>query len=1110
MKRKIDRNRRADSPPYYCSETSLSTTADVAIQQTFAFDDSEEQFIVSIRGDEDPSHDWGASPDVSLAAWLERPIMAGTYLWEVGEPFPVIYFNPWSHFLDSPSVAQKLSNFYLLRCKMHMKIIVNGSAMHYGRGFVSYRPLLTEPGERYQHIPDANNPYGTVGHDADSSVVVSDGEEATIMVQSQWPKIFIDPGQSMGGEMEFPFFFGSNWFRIPNKDWVATPSYCEPSTLGATTVALNGAATPDKCYGPYGAGKTHMGVVHSSSLAPLKHSNGALDPVTIQVFLWASDVEMSVPTSAPHPDASPLEGFVPRGRTEYVPDFLGDLAKPGSDITDRLEFGSSSLNTAPATAGLADQGEMAISAIAQRECWLDRFTWAVDDPAETLMWQAKVTPQYYRAQFPFDAGIVTATPSLIPTPCAYSALPFGYWRGSMKYRIQIVASNLHRGRIRIVYDPYADLLATPNVNAYPEDLMNLQYSRTIDIGGDCGRDFTFEVGYMQSTPYLPLLPLPRTAEFLADSRYNNFGVPVPGVEQRQPSTSTNGGLSIFVLNRLAVPSTAAGLNNDVQINVFVSAGSDMSFQMPTSSALDCISFMDPTGFPPNFRNDAIPAYIGNMGARRTLKEDKFVPKMDSASMGATTDENVPTDPPPMAEFGDVHQVAAPMAAVTFGESFTSWDNLMSRWTLYNREMYCDTDYDIPGNLDNGGSYVHITINPDFPPYPGPAPLAKVWLDLTDDPFSNTGTPRVPTLEDGFHATGVSYNFPPPSKVILNAPVDTPEPNEVDCANLLRVNPGRLTMLHFVTRMFVGRKGSLKNKYVLDGNRSLSGDAGTQVLSVKRLSDSGVIDGRGYLTSTLNAVSNSLSNAVTHYFPASGGLWDQASAKIGVAEIFDDNTGSIRRLQNINGYGATGALPSVAPNWCNETEYPLGSFGPLSGNLSSDLLLSNFFDGAHVSTAKQQPVLEVEIPFYMNTRFLLNELVLNNTTAVSAHAVRYEDANRASRPNQETACYVERYTVPGSDFALFYLANVPQILLNHTHVYPTQVLDPVGVVKNILVPYPDLKYLAGARQPISAYRATGLPGGGAFNTIPCRTYYYDLPAAAIGAEMLSVPGNLNQN
>lgn len=138
-------------------------------------------------------------------------------------------------------MAQKLSNFYLLRCKMHMKVMVNGSQMHYGRGLVSYRPLMTVPGERFQPFPSTGvTPFDEVGYAALSNLLVNNGEEVCIMTQSQWPKIFIDPGQSMGGEMEFPFFFGANWFRIPNRDWVANPSAVNSGVTvpGSETAAI--------------------------------------------------------------------------------------------------------------------------------------------------------------------------------------------------------------------------------------------------------------------------------------------------------------------------------------------------------------------------------------------------------------------------------------------------------------------------------------------------------------------------------------------------------------------------------------------------------------------------------------------------------------------------------------------------------------------------------------------------------------------------------------------------------------------------------------------------------------------------------------------------------
>lgn len=1124
----IDYDIRASHFPYYSSEEQIKTTtvADVTYQQTFAFDDAEEQFVATIRGDTDPTHDWGGSSDVDLANWLERPILAATHVWEVDEPFPQIYFNPWAHFLDSPSVAQKISNFYLLRCKMNMKVVVNGSQMHYGRGFISYRPLMTVPGERFQYDPNApagSNPFDDVGRLEGVGYALEDSEEASITIQSQWPKIFIDPGQSMGGEMNFPFFFGANWFRIPYKDWVAKPSAIFPIPTQDVLPSAVGGATPSKAYGPYGCHQTHMGVVHSTSLQPLRHANGADDPVTIQVFLWASDVKLSVPTSYSHPGASSLlsaassSSFKPKMRTEYVPNFLGDLAKP-NDISTRLELGDSSLNTDPATAGVDDDDTDSVISIAKRECFLDKFTWPVGSPAETLMWQAKVTPQYYRPLWADSVERVGA-PVLIPLPMTYAALPFGYWRGTIKYRIQIIASNLHRGRIRLVYDPLKDLLGNPDVNLYPEDLMNLQYSRVIDIASEEGRDFTFEVGFMQSTPYLPLDPVQSIywASNPTVRTKGNYGAVEPfgpGAFTFPPTMSGNGSLSIYILNRLAVPSTQVGLNNDVTVVVYASAGDNLSFQMPTSTNLDSISYTGPTGIPVNYKNKVIPSDVGNLAARRKANDDdgivappvltrshtvrptsSFTPKMDSAAMGTTQDENVPTDPPLITDFGNTSEMAAPMAAVTFGEDFCSWRKLMARWVLYSKETYCDTDKLPPGRNSEFAS--DLIILPDFPPFPGPSPLPFTWRQMFCFPAGdpNQFLPYAPSDVDGAPFSNQGIEFAPPAKYLLNTP-GFPDLG-VDTSTSLRVNPGRLTMLHFVTRMFIARKGAIKNKYVMCSNNGDNAAGGTPLMSVKRLSDSGVLDGKGYFGFRLFPQDGIDSNEVIAQYPASGGLWDQAHCRIGINSPHDPQglgIQEIRRCQNLNGFTQTGCDSIAAPNWFNRKVYPADQTPaayavPVPGELAGDYDLQNLFDGAHVTTLRQQPVIETEIPFYMNTRFILNDVVANNTSSVSAHCLKFDSVTAPGLHMQNEV--VERFVAPGADFALFYLANVPPLHLNARFPYTTVGLDPDGVQTLVNADYGTLKYRLANRQEVAAFNDLIPPPGGNNSTIASRNYFWSL-------------------
>lgn len=1153
----IDGDIRARPFPNNCSETitSVSTTADVQIQQTFAFDDSEAQFIATVNGDEDPTHDWGGCPDVDLANWLKRPILAATHIWQVGAPFPVIYFNPWAHFLDSPAVAEKLRNFYLMRCKMHMKIIVNGSPMHFGRGMVSYRPLMTEPGERYQY---GNNldPYGEFGYSygfggASDNLPLSNSEEVCKVIQSQWPKIFIDPGQSMGGEMVFPFFWGANWFRIPQRDWVACPSEVEgrfvpTSGSGFPSAAAVGGPMPTPGLGPYGATYTHAGVVHSSSMAELKHANGATDPVTIQVFLWAEDVKLSLPTSAVQGLDSEVANrtFEVKGRTEYLPDFLGDLSTPGPDgVVDRLELGSSLLNTASNTVGIEDSNEDAIKTLAMREAWLDSFIWPVSSPAETPLWSARVTPQYLRYQRtdPLVEG-ANGPLTAIPSPSAYSAMPFGYWRGSMRYRLQIVASNMHRGRIRIVYDPVADYLMTNDVVDYPEDLMNVQYSRTVDIGGEAGRDFTFDIGYMQQAPYLPLVPIPVSSSGESDSTFDlmtrNFGRPDftsgygPNSDSNSssiPSSFSNGVFTIYVLNRLAVPADTVGLNTDVLINVFASCGPDIDFQQPTTRDLNRISFTDPTGFPPNFRADQVPVAVGALASR---SRRTFEAKMDSAAMGTTEGENAPSDPPLMAEFGDTAQPPAPMSSIAFGESMTSWWQLMSRWSLYNREIYCRSDANTAQPRE--GVDRHMVIAPNFPPYPGPAPIQNKWINLLGTPIGVVQDQSVvPTnvFNKGQPFTRNGVCVPPPAKFTLNAPLrgddaGDPDPAEENLGDLLRTNPGNLTMLHFVTRLFVARKGSLRNKYVLAGIDPAVGgvsktNQGNATFTVKRLPDSGVISGRTSVGNDLSDCHRTAADAnnTLHYFPASGGLWDQAHCCYGLSTVSspgssDRTTTAISTCQSVNG-SVSGVNPCPAPDWCNLTAYPepwlAASTAALHqpGPFASDVLLQNTFDGAHTNISKLNPVIEAEIPFYANTRFELNELVFTNTTATQAHAIMWDESKGNQTRPQAEATFLERYTIPGGDFALYYLANAPLLCLNNSLRYVSATIQPLAPITQqqlSLVDYSALKYLNGGRQEFCAHR-DGVSGTGAYSSSLSRVYFYDVPENAQDAGVVRTDGTL---
>jgi hypothetical protein len=368
-----------------------------------------------------------------------------------------------------------------------------------------------------------------------------------------------------------------------------------------------------------------MGDIIIHGMQNLKHANGATDQVIVSVFAWAEDVSLSIPTANEPGALSPQMGevFTPQVKDEYgtgpisrpagiVAKAAGALSKiPGIGMYARATamaanavsgiasmFGYSrpveladitpykptllgnmvntnvpdtsqkltldvkqELTVDPRVMGLGSTDEMTIKSIAQRESFLTQFGWAVSDPAETLLWNTEVSPVLW--------NVLSGTNDEIHMPaCCFAALPFRRWRGTMKFRFQIVASAFHKGRMKITFDP-----SYPLTNEY-----NTNYTYIIDLAKE--RDFTVDIGWGHEkslinhrNPIQNAIPY-STSALGAD-----------------PGNNANGILSVYVVNDLTVPNSTA--NNDIEVNVFVSAGDDFEVFDPDSRNIEDLVWFEP-------------------------------------------------------------------------------------------------------------------------------------------------------------------------------------------------------------------------------------------------------------------------------------------------------------------------------------------------------------------------------------------------------------------------------------------------------------------------------------------------------------------------------------
>lgn len=479
--------------------------------------------------------------------FLQRPILVDTFEWTPGQA-AFRDFNPWRLFFFEGRVRNKLTNFYLLRCKMHLRFMVNGTPFYYGRLLASYIPL---------------GPIDILSQQRS-------GNQFDLIEASQRPHVTINPSHDEVAEMELPYIYPKSALNLTQGEF------------------------------------KYMGNVRISDLNVLRCTNNT-DPITVSVFAWATDVQYSQPTSGVIPLQGEYEDSEPAGvvskpattieriaaKLATAP-IIGPYAKATSmvaggvarmaslfgfsrprDITPSCHYSWSMMRryaptnivdecdvlaidakkevtVDPRVAGCDSADPMAMVPIAKRESYLTSFAWDTSVGPDTLLWQARVSPFMYD----LDNG------QMHMTPMCWLSVPFRYWRGSVNYRFEVVCSKFHRGRLRLMFDPIEQRRTFYNTN----------YQQIVDIKDGC--DFTVTVGWAQGVPYLRCPQL-------------NFTEPYHNTDTNTPYTPAtefhNGVISVLVVNSLSVPST---VDDDVFINVYVSACDDFELQEPNSGPLE--------------------------------------------------------------------------------------------------------------------------------------------------------------------------------------------------------------------------------------------------------------------------------------------------------------------------------------------------------------------------------------------------------------------------------------------------------------------------------------------------------------------------------------------
>lgn len=721
-----------------------------------AFHHADAAWTTKVDSVMDPTRDVGYYGDADLAEYLGRPVRLLDADWTVTAGSYQTALDPWTLFLNDANVKKRVEGYRLLQGTLNIRIMLNGGPFYYGKAIASYFPRQ----------PFNAHSFGAVT-----------GEYYKQQL-SMLPHVFLDATTSQGGEIVCPFLCPDNWIDLPGETY------------------------------------EDMGRLHICSINDLLHANSSTGKVNIAVFAWMTNVRLAAPTSRPFGDYEAHSGtevfaasaagvsiigaiiawmnhfkcsyvgsdrhsdhdevLEPQAGDEYgqgiiskpasaVAHVAGMLAnipsiKPFARPTEMVAssvgrvahfFGYSrptivsqlerakikgagnmaatdaheavaklsldskqELTIDPRTVGLSDVDEMAFNYIKQKEAYVSTIAWSESDQVDASLGVLSVGPDFHNEE------TINTYPLSLPVPMYTLALPFRMWKGTIKFRFQIVASQMHRGRLRFCYDPVDFGGASPDENEV--------YSRVIDLATN--RDFTMEVSWNQAKSWLLVL-----------NRLNSSQFSHPVGTQTISRFHHNGQLRIEVANELTSPNPS--LAQDVYINVFVSAGEDFELANPTDDVLRRCEYEPQSGYEPHSGTDG----------------EEVIDNAD----------DIPESPAPVTPIGTEESLTSPHNHVFMGESFASVRALLKRYCYHMSYVALLT-----------ARHAYI-VESNFPTEPGQSRYPRHLTSAAATPAS----------------TAYTYS--------------------------------NMTLLNWFTPCYVGWRGALRSKYVLDENEGM--------ISVRRIS-----------------------------------------------------------------------------------------------------------------------------------------------------------------------------------------------------------------------------------------------------------------------------------
>lgn len=216
--------------------------------------------------------------------------------------------------------------------------------------------------------------------------------------------------------------------------------------------------------------------------------------------------------------------------------------------------------------GTGDEDCMAIKHITSRESFVHTFRWDRTATAmTTTLWETLITPMI------FNTCPSASSKSIIqPTAMCWAAQAFGFWRGSITWRFEIVCSKFHRGKLMFKFEPNFSQAVLISSNSTK---LNQQNTLIVDIQEVQNIEIT--IPFISDRAWKQVSSLPDNVP-RCDVQGGNLDYTHSNLSFNQ----VVGWLQVRPLNELVQPTD----DGDVAINCYVHS-KDMEFAAPKRSYL---------------------------------------------------------------------------------------------------------------------------------------------------------------------------------------------------------------------------------------------------------------------------------------------------------------------------------------------------------------------------------------------------------------------------------------------------------------------------------------------------------------------------------------------